>query len=377
MFLHTDIPSRTQVDRLIQARNPASVSLYIPTLPTSGGEAERLVLRNQTAEAVRRLLAAGVSKRAVAEVEEGLLALIDDRDLWQYMARSLAIFATPDSVVTFRLPNELSERLQAADRFALKPLLRSVTFPQLAYVLALAQNSVRLLAVQPEDAPTEVDVPGLPQDIASAIGLDSIRGRGVTPRGKIQGSEGQKVRMNQYARKIDEALRPVLRGDVPLILAAAEPLASIFRNASSMPQLAHTTLRGNPEGTSDGELAAEARTVLDEIYMERLQGVLDLYSRRRGEGRASADLASVARAATYGMVDTVLVDIDRAIPGTVDDASGAVQFTEEGGAAGYGVVDEIANRVWLHGGTVMAVRGVHIPDGSPLAAIMRYAAVPS
>jgi hypothetical protein len=39
----------------------------------------------------------------------------------------------------------------------------------------------------------------------------------------------------------------------------------------------------------------------------------------------------------------------------------------------YGVVDEIARRVWLNGGQVLAVRRDDIPGNGAVAAILRYA----
>ena len=39
-------------------------------------------------------------------------------------------------------------------------------------------------------------------------------------------------------------------------------------------------------------------------------------------GRALTDLAEVARAATFGAIETLLVDIDAAATGTVDETSG-------------------------------------------------------
>ena len=62
-ILHTDIPTRSQVDALMTARDPHSVSLYLPTDPASSGEAERVALKNLTGEALeqlRALLAEGV-----------------------------------------------------------------------------------------------------------------------------------------------------------------------------------------------------------------------------------------------------------------------------------------------------------------------------
>jgi C-terminal processing protease CtpA/Prc len=94
----------------------------------------------------------------------------------------------------------------------------AVTFPQAAFVLALAQGSVRLVEVAAEVPAEEVRISDLPGDVVSAVGKASITDRSAV--GRIQGSEGQKVRMRQYARQVDAALRPALGASgVPLILA--------------------------------------------------------------------------------------------------------------------------------------------------------------
>jgi hypothetical protein len=328
--LHVDIPTRAQVDRL------------------------------------------AAPKADAAAVGEELADLVDDDEVWRFQGRSLAIFATPDALTTFRLPNRLLSMVEVSDRFHVKPLLRAITFPQVALVLALAQGSVHLVEVAPEVESGTVDVPGLPSDVASSVGKASIRDRG-GPLGRVQGSEGQKVRMRQYARRIDEALRPLLGGlGVPLILAATEPLDAIYRSVCTYPHLAVPAIAGNPEASSDAELVDKARHVLDELNAAALRDVQDLYRRRESESRASADLAVVARAATVGAVDTVLVDIDESVPGSVDEQTGAITLDATDDAVNYGVVDEVARRVWHTGGTVLAVRREDVPGGGPTAAILRY-----
>jgi hypothetical protein len=246
--------------------------------------------------------------------------------------------------VTFRLANRLVSLVEVSDRFHLKPLLCALTFPHTAFVLALSQNSVRLLEIAPDLEPATVDVPDLPTDVASAVGKSSIRDR--APSGKIQGSEGQKRRMRQYARRIDQALRPLLCGlDLPFSLAAAEPIDSIYRSVNSYPHLLATSLSGNPEGSSDAQLAEGARHLLDDVYEAELRTIRETYALRASQRRASADIADVARAATFGLVDRVLVDFDEVVPGRVDEETGAVSFDEAGDAVNYGVVDEIARRV--------------------------------
>jgi hypothetical protein len=111
--------------------------------------------------------------------------------------------------------------------------------------------------------------------------------------------------------------------------------------------------------------------VLDEVYARELAAVRELFELRFSHERASTDVATVARAATFGVVDTVLVDIDLKIPGYVDADAGTVTFAEDDGSS-YGVVDEIARRTLLTGGRVLAVRGDEVPGGGPVAAILRH-----
>jgi hypothetical protein len=372
MTLHTDIPTRAELERLLTARDPACVSIYVPTSPlTQEAQAARIELKGLAAEAVQQLETAGADRTVVSDLRESLDDLVDDDGFWAEQARSLAVFASPGAVTTFRLPNRLTSEVEVGDRFYVKPVLRAVTFPQAAFVLALAAGSVRLVEIAPDGPSFTVDVPGLPADAASAAGKASIADR--SQIGRLQGSEGQKVRLRQFARKVDSALRGVLTGlELPLILAATEPLQSIYRSLNSYPHLVEAGVSGSPEGASDEELAAASRTVLDEVYSAELAAIRDRFDVRFAHGRASSDVATVARAATYGAVDTALVDIDEKVPGYVDEESGAVTLAEDD-ASSYGVVDEIARRVLLSGGRVLAVRSSDVPGGGPVAAILRYA----
>ena len=371
MILPTDLPTRAQLERLLATREPSSVSIYLPTTPSSRGDAERVELKNLAGEASRQLRQAGVHRNDVAAIEEELADLVDDDEFWRYQARSLALFVTPTTSITFRLANKLTSLVEVSDRFHLNPLMRALTFPHTAFVLALSQSGVRLLEIGPDVEPARVDVPDLPADVASAVGKSSIRDR--APSRRIQGTEGQKTRMRQYARQVDQALRPLLNGtDLPLVLAATEPIDSIYRSVSSYPHLLAASIPGNPEAVSDAELAESARRLLDDLYAAELRTIRETYALRVSQRRASADIADVARAATYGLVDTVLVDIDEVMPGHVEE-SGAVSFDDVDDAVNYGVVDEIARRVWLNGGRVLAVRRDDIPGKSSVAAILRYA----
>ncbi|WP_130179184.1 hypothetical protein [Cryobacterium sp. SO1] len=376
-MLHTDIPTRDDVDALAGVREHPCVSIYLSTTPLpKDADMARVELKNQLSEAVQQLRAAGTDRHLIEQQEEILVDLIEDVDFWRLLSYSLAIFATPTSVRTFRLPNRLNTALEVSDRFYLKPLLRAVTFPQAAFVLAVAQNSVRLLEISAESPVYAVSVPGLPSDVADAVGLPSINGRTQDSHimgGRIQGGEGQKVRMRQYARAIDRALRPVLSGlDLPLILAAAEPLAGIYRSVNSYPNLTDAIIGGNAEETPDEDLGRAARGILDELYAAELTQLVDRMASRAAHGRAVTDLSDVARAATYGAVETLFVDIDQSVPGLVDEETGVVTLSDSEDAVSYGVVDEILRRALLSGAEIFAVRAGDMPGGGAVAAGVRF-----
>lgn len=372
MPLHTDVPTRSEIERLLVSEQPSSVSIYAPTRPqTQEAQADRIGFKNLATTAIEQLHETA-SKEEVESIEEALHDLVDDDDFWAHQASSLAVFATPDDQRVFRLPNHLTESVHVASRFYVKPLLRTITFSQSAYVLALAQGSVRLLGVTPDRPAAEITVPNMPKDVAGAVGESSITDR--RPSGRLQGGEGQKVHMRQYSRMIDNAIRPLLAGrDIPLILAATQPLEGIYRGVNRYPHLADQVIAGNPETHSAEDLAAAARGVLDQIYAAELAEQRELFERRTSEGRAATDLADIARAATFGAIATAFVDIDADVPGTIDEVTGTIEL-EQGVSVDrhHGVVDEIARRAMLAGARVFAVRAQDIPGGGPAAAILRY-----
>lgn len=195
---------------------------------------------------------------------------------------------------------------------------------------------------------------------------------GYWPSGSTQDTEKQKLLLRQFACKVDKALRPLLASSgVPLVLAAAEPLASIYHSVNSYPQLVDDTIEGSPEALTEGQLGERARTILDEVYRRQLADWRTLFEARANQGRATTNIAQAARAATIGGVASMLVDIDEVAPGRIDE-DGAVAFAEQANTSNYDLIDEIATRMITTAGRVTGVRKADIPRQAALAVIMRY-----
>lgn len=373
-MLYLDIPTPEQIAKLADTRSDAAVTIYVATTPvTQQADQSRISLKNLAREAVGQLEEMGLDKRRRWPIEEQLADFDDDEAFWAHQAHSLAIFVTPDKLRVFRLANNIPDQVHVSDRFHMKPLLRATTFSNDAYVLSLAEGGVRLIDVPASGAAEEVQVPNLPKDAYDALQRTTLNDRGHNRR--IAGDEGKNVRLRQYVRIVDDALMGVLKNaSRPLIIAAADPLRELFAQQSDYANIAPDAITGSPEQKSENQLAEEARPILAQLQQDKVAALRDLYEQRFGEGRASADMAQIARAATNGAVDTLLVDIDATVPGKVDD-DGALTLDQVDDAENYGVTDEIALRVLRNGGRVMAVRAEDLPDGArKLAAILRWAA---
>lgn len=371
-MLYVDIPTLPELKALISTRADACISIYVSTTPqTQQVSASRIAYGNLVKTAIEQLESGEFDKRRRIRLEAELIALTEDEDFWRLQAHSLAVLATPDSIRTFRLATAVTDTVQVADRFYLKPLLRAIAFPQTAFILALSENAVRLIEIFADLPPSPVRVPDLPKSAADAVGRASINN--LTQNTRIANAEGQTVLLRQYARKVDAALRGVLGGrDTPLILVATDPLAPIFRNLSSYPALLSEGISESADRLTEAELASAARPILDRYYKEQIDEARALFEARSNDRRATTNIGEVARAATNGAIEFLMVDIDHVAPGTVSDTDGAVTFATSPNAANYDIADEIAGRAIMTGARFLGVRQTDIPGNAQVAAILRY-----
>nr|WP_291820842.1 hypothetical protein [Candidatus Microthrix sp.] len=317
-----------------------------------------------TRQAVEQLEAAGADADAVADIEANLVHLAEGDDegddpaveeFWANQAESLAIFASPGRFETHRLPNHLTAMVEVSDRFHITPLLRAVTFPHAAWILALSQGAVRLLEVGPSGAPVEVRVEDLPKDAWQSSGNKVVRAR-----------EGA------YARRVDTALRTVLTGsDLPLILAASQPMAALYRSVNTYPptwwpSASTVTLRPAPTPswpTRPGRSSTRSMPTRSPSWRSVSVTSADKGALQPTRPTWPACPRSVRSTRCWSTSTPASPAPSTTLVRSLADAEGA---------GNYGVTDEIARRVLLAGGRVLAVRAEDIPQGGPLAGLLRF-----
>jgi Bacterial archaeo-eukaryotic release factor family 11 len=392
-MLHIDIPTPEEFKALAQIKGETCVSLYLPTSPLgTNAKFNRTAFKDLAKEALSQLRQAGVDKSKIILFEEqfdrfaGAEHNVQDEDkirklqrakpdpidqFWHYHANGLAVLAAPGMIRTFRLPDPPKRLAEVADRFHLTPLIRVMSSPHDVLVLALAEERVRLVHAFVNFPPERLRVPDLPGSAEEATRRPSFHVR--APRRRLQNLEGEKVLLHQYVRKVEHAVHRALAGwNTPLVLAAAEPLASMFRSVNSYPKLADEMIEGNPDLMTDAELEDAAIPILDRLVSRELKAVIALYDELK-PGRATTDVSYAAHAATAGAIEQLLVDFDAVVPGLVSDIDGSVIYSASDDAETYSVVNEVARRALFTGARVMGARREELPDRAPLTAILRYA----
>lgn len=380
-MLRIDVPTLDEFKTLAAVRGDACVSLYQPTSPLPDqAHANRTRFKAMVKEALKQLREAGVDKRKVEALADSFDGLIgkpkespdDNRRrvrgvgewpvnevFWQHQALGLGVLATPQSLDAFHLPVSPKPLAEVADRFHLAPLVRAMTQRSDLFVLALSAHEARLLHVYQNMPPVRVPVPDAPGDVEDAAGA-------------VHHDPDLRLRLRQYARALEKALHPTLLGrTTPLVLAADEPMATLFREENTYPHLVDEIIPGGPDHCSDRQLEDAAIPIMDRLYQRELQAALTRYDELKPR-LATIDVSYAAHAVTAGGLSELVIDLDAVIPGVVSEIDGSVTYASSDNAETYSVVDEIARRALMTDAKVLAARKGDLPGTASLVGILRY-----
>jgi hypothetical protein len=253
----------------------------------------------------------------------------------------------------------MENRDRVSNRFELGPLLHAMTEYRRGWLLSVTRGETHLYSFNG----TVVETPlTLPAELHDA--LRHAENHGDSDRGRAQGATGDRQELQRYCTMIQDAVLPAVDGsNLQLILGADDEVDAAYRAINRYPGLLDA---GLPAHLPSGEFADRARALLDDRWDRQLERWREQFGTRRSEGLATSGLDEVALAATAAAVDELYFAVDADASGTIDE-QGEVHRGE-----GYNLVDEIAARVLLAGGTVRAVRSQDLLNGSPVAATLRF-----
>jgi hypothetical protein len=187
------------------------------------------------------------------------------------------------------------------------------------------------------------------------------------------GDEDEKENILRYCQQVDHAIQAWLR-DPPgaLVLAATEPIESIYRQASRSSRLLSESIPGNPDDLSARDLRARAWPIVERTRRAPRDRDVERYRNLTGGGRVTSSLDSVLRAAEDGRVEVLFEPLGIHHWGRYDEQSRTPLVHRAPEVGDEDLLNVAAVKTLLTGGTVYAVPPDEMPDAASVAAVLRY-----
>jgi hypothetical protein len=367
------------------------VSLFVPA-PPSGPDAAQVPVHvsNMVREVTRRLTASGMREGDARRLIQPAERLAKDPSAIQGRGRGLAIFASPGTLESARVPTELGPSFVIATRFVTRPLLGAIRQQSTYHVLALSQGAVRLLKVAGPDV-KRVDVPGMPAGISDILKYQEMEAptlehhstgrhrRGDAPatfHGTTELSDAQKAAVNDLLRAVDTAIKPIVDANsMPLVVAAVDYLDATFRDVTSCRSIIPERVTGSPDRLSARELAEKARRSVDDYWSGRTHDAIARFEEIATGPRTSMIIDEVIRAAGQGRVEELFVATDAELWGVFEQADGKVRQLPAMGPEADDLLDLAAIKALASGANVYPLPLSEMPGpgpARPLAAVFRW-----
>lgn len=348
-----ELPDVADLIRLGEPHENA-ITVYAETAPGPDEREKSLLTAKSAVDRALRTVREAGARHAVEEQLRSRWTEIAESDLWLSLSRSVAIFIADDFHEVYVLPNALDSQSQVGSYFDIGQLVRAVTTPQDAFALTLSADGWNLWQATATKRAEELELTGeYAADVAEATNRATVRDRGHVRR--LVGDEGKKVLLEQYAKRVADAVDSELgqldpSSKRPLYLFATDPLLDMYRGIDHKRQI--VAVPGAADELRPDQIDGAIRESLPVLNAEKASAWVEELGNDLSRGLVATDLGDIARATAAGAVDTLVYNFTRDVLGRIDDGTGSLEYDD----SGYDVLSRIAVKILDSGGEAVAVR---------------------
>ncbi len=378
---------------LVKATEGDTISIYMPTFVT-GRETQQnpIRLKNLISQAEDQLSEQGMSQGERSSYLAPLSDLLSDAGFWQEQNEGLALFLDSSQLRIFRLPMRFEEAVEVGDTFHIKPLVPLFQGNGLFYLLSLDQERPKLFVgtkfkLMRVD---EVDFPNSLQDMFDQYyefhshlqfhtkTSAQAPGEGGDRQGMHFGQGGEdideKAEILNYFHRFDDALMEYLNGeDAPLVLAGAEYLHPLFKEAASYPHLLEIGITKDVSQMTPEKMHEQAWKIVKHQYDADKEQALGVFrSLRENEGEIAISIEEIISSAYFKRIHTLFVAEDENIYGSFDPQKMEVNIEEKPAHHNNDLLNMAVVHTIINGGNVLVMPKDEFPGSQPAAAILRY-----
>lgn len=376
----TDFPN----DILDETEAPF-ISLYQPThRHRPDNQQDPIRFRNLIKE-IEDSLKESYSRKEVESIMKPFHTLAADAHFWNHTLDGLAILATKDRGVIYKLQRPVKEIAIVAPNFHIKPLIRVFQSADRYQLLGLNRNEFVLYEGNRYGFDEIQLEPGTPQTIEEMLGEEDSE-KYLTPGvyagtggvGAFHGHGGRKEDIEKNTRKFFTQVDRFVTENfskpsgLPLILVALTEHHSLFQSVSHNPLLLKDGIKTAFDAMSIEKLRKNVWESIEPLYLEKTNQLVGSFKAAWAKFLASDDLVQIANAAAENRVATLLIESDKIVPGRVDPtngkiAAGDLQHPEYGD-----VLNDLAEMVLKGKGEVVVLPAERMPVKTGAAATFRY-----
>lgn len=365
---------------IIENGDPPFVSIYMPTSRLTTETKDNEIRFKNLLKKAEDLLLKNYPGRAGEEILSDLKTLLEDKPFWSYQLDGLGILAKRDEMVVYKLQRDVKEYVEVSKNFYVKPLLNAYQTDDSYQILALNKTSftlyegnrygIREVELPEEERKTLKDVVGSFYEESRTHGVSMGTGGKTMFGGGGDTRDEEAVDRDKYFRWVDRYIHEnhSKRTDLPLILAALPEHHAEFQKLSHNQYLLKEGIKKDPQTVTPEEYISFAWSVLSPKYTENVKKLHEKYEFNKSRELASEDLSEIARAAVSSRIDTLIVNLDANILGSISKDHGQLNLDD----AETDLLNELALLALAQKSKVVVVSKEELPLETGVKAIFRY-----
>ena len=177
----------------------------------------------------------------------------------------------------------------------------------------------------------------------------------------------------RFFRRLDGRVRPLLdeeRASTPLVLAGPKQLRRLYQTANKYHHLMSEGIEDSIRRQGTADLHRRAWEIVHPEFDQSRTDALDQF--HASAEKTAANPGSVFLAAAHGRIDTLFVAEDPVAWGTFNDTTQRIELHSKRHTGDMEFLNAATVRTLQSGGTVHVTDAAGVPNGSPVAALLRY-----
>jgi len=372
-------------NQMLLANGELCISIYMPThRMLQNNKQDSLVFKNLVKEAELSLEKL-YSTKEISPLMTLLNKLKNDVNFWNHSLDGLAVFATLDAVIIYRIKKDLEPIAIVSKGFHIKPLIEYFQGLETFSILALEANSFALY----EGNHLDIKTIELPSDVETT--LSGVLGTQhsdsyLTTHGGNRGSndavfhghggksDDKAIDQEKFFRYVDNYVLENIskKNHYPLLLVTKKEHNSDFRNVSINPYLIENSIDGSYDTFQESEILNELKRIFKDRFLEKVNKDIERFNSLKDKNLSTDQIKIIVKALLESRVDTLFLEKNKIISGRIDENKRNIITGDLDNPVAEDLLNDMIKHAFLSNSIIIILDKEQMPSTSGAAAILRY-----